>query len=178
LTSAYAPSPSCPTTHGAWPAPATLTSAVSRSQCVQNDCSMRWGRVIVRTPTIACEERAFAVPPAAPLAAGFHAISATTTGCRGLIQGRSWPTRPSLSGLRELRSFHDRVTGGSNRPLTIWPLASASLFRPMTFNRHRYIAAQVRKEEWLVISRLRMPSPTSRHPSRTSQTPVLRCGCR
>ena len=24
---------------------------------------MRWGRVTVRTPTIACEERAFAVPP-------------------------------------------------------------------------------------------------------------------
>ena len=63
MTSAYAQSPSCPTTYGAWPAPATLTSAVSRSQCVQNDCSMRWGRVIVRTPTIACEERAFAVPP-------------------------------------------------------------------------------------------------------------------
>jgi hypothetical protein len=54
----------------------------------------------------------------------------------------------------------------------------ASLFRPTTFNRHRYIAAQVRKEEWLVISRLRMPSPTSRHPSWTFQTPVLRCGCR
>ena len=63
MTSAYAQSPSCPRTYGAWPAPATLTSAVSRSQCVQNDCSMRWGRVIVRTPTIACEERAFAVPP-------------------------------------------------------------------------------------------------------------------
>jgi hypothetical protein len=43
--------------------------------------------------------------PAAPLAAGFHAISATTTGCRGLIQGRSWPTRPGLSGLRKERPF-------------------------------------------------------------------------
>jgi hypothetical protein len=104
LTSAYAQSPSCPRTYGAWPAPATLTSAVSRSQCVQNDCSMRWGRVIVRTPTIACEERAFAAHPAASLAAGFHAISTTTTGSC-LIQGRSWPTRPSLSGLRKQRTF-------------------------------------------------------------------------
>ena len=72
---------------------------------------MRWGRVIVRTPTIACEERAFAVPPAASLAAGFHAISATTTGSC-LIQGRSWPTRPSLSGLRKYRSFANGVSRG------------------------------------------------------------------
>ena len=72
---------------------------------------MRWGRVIVRTPTIACEERAFAVPPAASLAAGFHAISATTTGSC-LIQGRSWPTRPGLSGLRKHRPFADGVSRG------------------------------------------------------------------
>ena len=54
---------------------------------------MRWGRVIVRTPTIACEERAFAVPPAASLAAGFHAISATTTGSCLIVP---IPTKPPV----------------------------------------------------------------------------------
>jgi hypothetical protein len=37
----------------------------------------------------------------------------------------------SSAGTRKLRSFDDRPTGGSNRPLTIWPSALASLFRPM-----------------------------------------------
>ena len=53
------------------------------------------------------------MPPAASLAAGFHAISATTTGSC-LIQGRSWPTRPSLSGLRKQRPF-PRRDARSNR---------------------------------------------------------------
>ena len=58
-----------------------------------------------------CLRRArFAVPP---LAAGFHAISATTNGCRGLIQGRSWPTRPSLSGLRRYVEKPDSLTADS-----------------------------------------------------------------
>ena len=81
---------------------AILSDNVRRMACARDphlrriplSMRMRWGRVIVRTPTIACEERAFAVPPAAPLAAGFHAISATTTGSC-LIQERSWPTRPA-----------------------------------------------------------------------------------
>jgi transposase len=76
-----------------------------------------------------------------------HFVTSMTAPCFRLERspgGTRTHWKAPSHGARKLRSFHDRVTGGSNR-LTIWPLVSASLFRPMTFNRYRYIAAQLRK---------------------------------